>query len=247
MAEHKIMRRRLFQAAGLGVLGLWVWGAPRLPQLWQPQMTFSPMPDLPPFRRLDLQGPITAGNVAFVGIGDPAIPNAMTSAEICSGLFGAATAPAIALFSDFNCPNCPQMETNVRTAAEKSKIPVIHHQLPLLGRGSEMASRAVLAADRQGGYAAMYAALSRTPAVQNMSLIRHLAQNAGLDPDQLLVDMNDPETAERLNLSLAIAARLGLIGTPATVIGRSIVLGILPPAQIAQIIAAEQEQPMECA
>lgn len=237
----------MIQAAGIGAVGLWVWGAPRLPEIFAAEPSFTPIANVPPFRRLNSDGALTAANVAFLGLDQPNQNPMLEATRIapCTALFRGAPPPAIALFSDFNCPNCPTMDANVTAAA--GDTPVVRHQLPLLGVTSETASRAVLAADLQGGFAAMYAALSRTPAVKNLALIRRSAVGAGLDSDRLVTDMQSVAVQNQLNQSLALARILGLIGTPATVIGRTIVLGTLPRRQIAQIIALEQELGEVCA
>jgi len=167
--------------------------------------------------------------------------DAATRADICGALFRGAPTPAIALFSDFNCPYCPAMDANVTQIARDTRTQVIRHQLPLLGRASQIASRAALAADMQGQYAAMYEALMRTPAVKNLTLIRRFADAAGLDADRLIADMQGDEVTRRLQQSSALGDILGLIGTPATVIGRTVILGTLPERKIARIIALEQE------
>lgn len=246
-------RRRLITGAvALGVLG-WVWGVPKLAQLGAPALALSPVPGAPGFRALEGAVGLTAGQQAlFAGIEatDPAVDRALALVREnpCRALYGDAPAPVpVALFSDFNCPNCPVMDANVTAVLARTADTSLHrHQLPLLGRASETASRAVLAADLQGGYAALHARLTRTPAVTDMALITQIAAQEGLDPERLRTDMARPAIAGALDRSRALSRYLGLIGTPAAVIGRTVVLGTLPEATIAEIIALEMERGRPC-
>ncbi len=241
----RIHRRRVLQATGLVAVGAWVWAAPRLSALRELDLTFSPVPDFPPFRNLERRGEYSGSAGALVGIGATSSPK-LQPEDICSALFGDDAGLAIALFSDFNCPNCPQMDANVQTAVQGGDMRVVRHELPLLGDSSVLASKAVLAADLQGGYAAMHARLLRTRSIVTPSLISRYAMDAGLDDQRLLADMESQRVKDRIAQSLALKRSLALIGTPASVIGRTVVLGTLSLRQIRQIINLERSLPPPC-
>ena len=59
--------------------------------------------------------------------------------------------------------------------------------------------------------------------------------------------MQSPEIASTLDVSKAIAAVFGFYGTPSTVIGRTVFVGAIPAASVAQLIEMERDAlPMAC-
>jgi protein-disulfide isomerase len=245
-----LWKRRAALALGLAAVTGWVAGAPHLSALWRPRLIFRDIPGLPPFRVLETSGAVSAASVALAGLDPPKPPDPAQEARIarvraapCPALFGPmddARLP-IAFFSDFNCPNCQLLDTTLQAAvaARPDALRLVRHQLPLLGQASTVASQAVLAADLQGGYAAMHDRLMRARMVTDLTLVTRLATQAGLDGPRLVADMRTDRIATALDQAKAIALVFGFYGTPATVIGRSVFMGNLPPADVAQIIDAE--------
>lgn len=164
-------------------------------------------------------------------------------ADPCGALFGPLTDARlpIAFFSDFNCPNCKALNKILQdiVASRPAELRIIRYELPLLGAASTVASQAVLAADRQGGYEAMHDRLIRTRMVTDMDLVVSIAEAVGLDGQRLLADMQTAEIATALDRSKAIATVFGLWGVPATVIGRTVFIGAIPAADVLEIIEAE--------
>ena len=252
-------RRRAMLAGGaLAVVG-WVVGVPRLLSMRASRLFFRDLPGLHPFRALDRSGPVSAINIALVGLDQQAEPGAdhkqrvaAVQADPCRALFGRWPEGGlpVAFFSDFNCPNCRVLERVLtdHVQAHPGTLHIVRHELPLLGAASVTASKAVLAADRQGGYDKMHDRLMRTRLVTDLALIGTIAQEAGLDAKRLLADMQTPDIEDALANSKAIASIFGFFGTPARVIARTVFLGAISAADVAQIIAAEQAlPPLDCA
>ncbi len=251
-------RRRAILSGSLLAVAGWVIVAPRLAGLWPAQLAFRDLPGLAPFRELQSHGALSTGAGLLVGLDGAAPPDAEQDAFIaavrsdsCAALFGRQTDSRlpIAFFSDFNCPNCRVMDAILINydVANPGTIRIIRHELPLLGAASTIASQAVLAADRQGGYQAMHDRLMRTRMVTDLKFVFAIAVAAGLDGQRLVADMQTPEIASALEMSKAIASVFGFYGTPSTVIGRSVFMGAIPAADVAQIIEAELEAlPMAC-
>jgi len=250
-------RRAIFAGSLLAVVG-WVIGAPRLASRWPTRLAFRGLPGLSPFRELETEGTLSTGAGLFVGLEGATPPDAAQDARIaavradpCKALFGQQTDSRlpVAFFSDFNCPNCRVLDAILLDydAANPGTIRIIRHELPLLGAASTIASQAVLAADRQGGYQAMHDRLMRTRMVTDLKFVVAIADAAGLDGQRLVADMRTPEIASALEMSKAIASVFGFYGTPSTVIGHSVFMGAIPAADVAQIIEAELEAlPMAC-
>jgi protein-disulfide isomerase len=217
---------------------------------WPSRLTFRDLPGLAPFRVLQSTSGLSSGSSPLAGLDAPAPPDPQQDARIaavranpCGALFGPLTDTRlpIAFFSDFNCPNCKALGEILQdiAASYPDQLRIIRHELPLLGAASTLASQAVLAADRQGGYEAMHNRLMRTRMVTDLNLVVSIAEAAGLDGPRLLYDMQTDEIATALDRSKAIATVFGLWGVPATVIGRTVFLGVIPAADVRQIVEAE--------
>jgi protein-disulfide isomerase len=217
---------------------------------WPSRLTFRDLPGLAPFRVLQSTGGLSAGSSPLAGLEATAPPDPQQDARVaavradpCSALFGPLTDTRlpIAFFSDFNCPNCKALGEILQdiVTSYPDQLRIIRHELPLLGAASTLASQAVLAADLQGGYEAMHSRLMRTRMVTDMNLVVSIAKAAGLDGPRLLADMQTAEIATALDRSKAIASVFGLWGVPATVIGRTVFLGVIPAADVRQIVDAE--------
>ena len=112
-------------------------------------------------------------------------------------------------------------------------IRVVMKDLPILGPSSVVAARALLAAHRQGRYAAYYDALMALRGEPTEAVLREQAQRVGLDWNRLRRDMDDPTIAQRIEANLRLAQALGVDGTPALVIG--------PDANAAQLVPGALE------
>lgn len=245
-------RRSLLTGLGIAAVGVWVWGIPRLPRLFADDMVLIPIKGAPNFQMLDGAAQLSISAAVFSGLDapEPQVDAEMSyvQANTCEALFGRNPAKVpVALFSDFNCPNCPAMDATVLTVLDQKPGTSLHrHELPLLGQTSDVASRAVLAADLQQQYAAMHSALMRTPAVTDLAFIKDTAIRAGLDADRLLADMDRPDISVAIARSKALSRHLGLYGTPATVIGRTVVLGQKSEATVKSVVAMEMERGQAC-
>ena len=129
-------------------------------------------------------------------------------------------------FYDTRCPYCRRMmgatEELLRT---DPGVRIVFKDLPILGPASQLESRALLAAQRQGGYLRLQAAVMRTSAPSTSDSLRAEAERQGLDGAALLRDMDDPAIKARLDANIALAQQIGIQGTPAMVIGAHLIPG----------------------
>lgn len=253
-----LWKRRAVLGAGAVAVVAWVAGAPHLSGLWRPRLTYRDLPGLAPFRALEASGGLSGTAGLLAGLDAPAAPDPQQEARVaavradpCRALFGDLTDPRlpIAFFSDFNCPNCHALNRTLEEllAARPDDLRLIRHQLPLLGAASTVAGQAVLAADLQGGYGAMQDRLTRSRLVTDLDQVVRIAESVGLDGRQLVADMQTDRIATALDRAKAVATVFGFYGTPATVIGRTVFLGNLPKADVAQIIEDELAAlPLDC-
>lgn len=246
-------RRAILAGGGLAIFA-WVKGAPHLASLGKADLAFEPLPDLVPFRRLASAGPATSGAGLFSGLeaqtslsDDDLRLDRVVRSDPCAAFYGPdRRGPVpVAVFSDFACPNCRVMDARIAElqAGNPGLFRIIHHQLPILGAASATASRAVLAAARQGAYDRMHARLIRTPAVTDISFVTRIAASLGLDPDQFRADIVSKDIDHALRLSAAIARVFGFYGTPAFAVGRTVFMGAVPKSTLSALIAAEEGNP----
>jgi protein-disulfide isomerase len=140
-------------------------------------------------------------------------------------------------FYDTRCPYCRQMRPELTALASQDKnVRVVFKDIPILGPNSMIEARALLAAQRQGGYAAMQAAIMSDTAPPTDSTLRVTATRLGMNADRLMRDMNDPAIAARLAANTALAQSLGINGTPALVIGNQLVPGAISLDDLQKII-----------
>jgi protein-disulfide isomerase len=141
-------------------------------------------------------------------------------------------------FYDVRCPYCRSMlPTMSQLLARDHGIRLVLKDLPILGPGSVLGARALLAAQRQGLYLQYQAAIMQGPPEVTEATLRTQAQAVGLDWTRLQHDMTDPTIQQRLDANLALAQALHIEGTPAIVLGERVFPGALPLADLQQAVA----------
>ena len=249
-APSGLRRTPIFGGVAASVLGLWH-GVPRLLRLLPRRFEFEAVEDVPGFRRL-AGGASSARLDPFAGIGAPEAskgPNIDPDdlrADLCRALYGAPPGPGVvpvASFSDYYCPFC-RVLTRTLSAIESEAangVRVAWHEWPLFGPTSELAARAALAAREQGAYVAFHKAMMRGAFVATPAFLSDLARRLGIDPERMLADMNSNRTALAIAESRALARLFGFPGTPALVVGRTVVVGEIDDATLRALIAQERQ------
>ena len=150
----------------------------------------------------------------------------------------------IAAFSDYNCPYCRILSAEVsRVDAEaKGAIRVFWHEWPIFGLNSETAARAALAAGLQGAYLPVHRRLMRSGFAPTPRYLEDVAVGAGIDPVRLMADMQSPVVAGALDTSRTLAFRFEFPGTPALVVGRTVVLGNVGRGTLLKLIDLERRE-----
>lgn len=211
---------------------------------------FEPLPGFDGFRR------ITGGNVSggidpffsidAAGVSTaPARPASPSSA--CSALFGTpewtSDAVPIAIFSDFNCPYCKILEKRlIRRRTAGDAIRLIWHEMPLLGPSSTRSARAVLAARFLGKEDPARVYLSQRFLRPGPAALHTMADDLGLPPNAFVQEVAGARVSRALATSLDLGRRLGIPGTPGTVVGRTLVIGAINDADLTKLIEIERAQ-----
>lgn len=141
-------------------------------------------------------------------------------------------------FFDYRCPYCKQMDAPMKAlAAEDRDLRIVRKDLPVLGPASVVASRAALASRAQNKYPAFHDAMMGFRGQLDDAAIFRIARDAGLDVDRLRRDMDDPAIGAQLQRNAAVAQALQIGGTPAFVIGDTLVPGAVDIGTLRSLIA----------
>ncbi len=240
-------RRALINLAGFAGLGALAYGTTGLlRRLSEPALEFSPIRNLPGFRRIK-GGPVSGGATMMVGLdrADASAPPkpGLGKAALCDVLFGPAPDKSrvqIAYFTDYRCLYCRKISPML--AELGTTVQITWHDLPLLGPISDRGARAAVAAAYQGAYATFHTRLMGTPVMPTPGYLRQLAQDAGIDGDRLLRDMTSARTEKQLAQTAAAARLFGFVGTPALVVGRTAALGGIDQRLLDRLIATERAE-----
>jgi protein-disulfide isomerase len=140
-------------------------------------------------------------------------------------------------FFDYRCPYCKQVVPTVaQLLKEDPKLKLVYKELPILGPDSIVASRAALAAHKQGKYHEMHAALMRTRTYDEGSILK-IAGDLKLDTARLKTDMQSSETSEIIERNRRLARELNINGTPAFIVGEAIVPGAIDLRALKSLVA----------
>jgi protein-disulfide isomerase len=145
-------------------------------------------------------------------------------------------------FYDPRCPYCRRMLPGIDALLQKDHgIRLVYKDIPVLGPPSVLEARAILAAQKQGAYLKMQAALMSDAAPHEEAQLRKIAASLGLDSNRLAADMNSPETTARIKANLALAKDLKLQGTPAFVVGDQMIPGMVDASQLEAAVAGARK------
>jgi protein-disulfide isomerase len=162
--------------------------------------------------------------------GDPVAGNAKGDATIVE-------------FYDVRCPFCRAMlPIEAELLRHDHNIRVVFKDIPILGPGSRIAARAVLAAQRQNGYEKLHDTLmTGTPNIDT-EVVHAAALKAGLDWPRLQRDMDDPAIQARIDANLKMAHALHIDGTPTYIIGDHMLSGAVELADLQNAVAAARKK-----
>jgi protein-disulfide isomerase len=141
-------------------------------------------------------------------------------------------------FFDYRCGFCKRM-TGVlaQLVDEDPNLRVVMKEFPILSRESGQAARAALAGLRQGKYEAFHFALMEGGALTDDEILA-IAASVGLDTDELQDAMQDPAIGAALRDNLALAEKIGITGTPAFIVGNTLIPGAVSLEDLRAKIAA---------
>ncbi len=115
-------------------------------------------------------------------------------------------------------------------------------EFPILGPQSIQAARAALATAKQGKYEAFHWALMSEPGDMSDPHIRRIAESVGVDVEQMTKDMASPDIQAMIGRNHELAQRLQIRGTPAFVVGDTLVPGAVDRHTLERMVAEAREK-----
>jgi len=144
-------------------------------------------------------------------------------------------------FFDTRCGFCKQLHPIMeQLLARERDVRVVMKDLPILGPNSVLASRALIAAQRQNQYVPLYDALMRLREEPVEPVLRREAERLRLDWARLRRDMDDPATLARIERNTDLARALDIQGTPALISGTTLLPGAVDLATLQRLTAAQR-------
>ena len=129
-------------------------------------------------------------------------------------------------FFDYNCPYCKKAFHEVAQLIEKDKqVKLIVKEFPILSKGSEEAAKVALAAKVQGKYWEFHRAIQEAQGQTNEAAALRIAEKMGLDMTRLRKDMASADVKKEIDETRALAAKLGIQGTPHFLVGDRVIPG----------------------
>lgn len=242
--------RRVFLSGGaIAVLGAIFYKV--FPTVFETPLEFEELDAPEGFRRM-AGGLSSFGYDPFFGLETGSDPSAdrvflHVKTDVCTSLFGpepvAEDVVQIASFSDYYCPYCRVLTQRLlRLEAESGgMVQITWHELPLLGEPSKLAAKAAIAARKQGAYIKFHQRLMKTFFRVNPKYLEAISDSIGVDYDLMQRDMTGADVIRELQASAALARIFAFIGTPAIVIGRTVVQGEIGERTLQRLIALERK------
>lgn len=146
-------------------------------------------------------------------------------------------------FFDYNCGYCRTAVPDLATLlAEDPNLRVILKEFPILSNESIDAARvAVLVGETDADYWQFHEALFSARGKVDKSVALAAAQEIGLSPVSLEIQMGDERVAKSIQTSYEIAQALGITGTPTYIIGNEIIPGAIGVEGLRERIANMRE------
>lgn len=141
-------------------------------------------------------------------------------------------------FFDYRCPYCRQSVAVVRDLVKSDpKVRLVYKEFPILGPESLAAARIAVAARQDPRYEALHDALMVAPSPLDTEQALQIAAGLGFDRKALAEAAKAPEIDAILKANHTLAVTLGINGTPAFIVGESLVPGVIELSALKKLVA----------
>jgi protein-disulfide isomerase len=161
-----------------------------------------------------------------------------------SPLRGSPMAPVtIYEFSDFQCPHCKTASPYLKKVVEESngKVKLVFKQYPLTAHPkAREASKATIAADKQGKFWEMHDLLFKNQDDLQTANLDDYAQQIGLDMKRFKADMQSKDTEKKIDADIAEGHAAGVDSTPSIYVNDR--RFVFPPDELGAYVREELDQ-----
>lgn len=146
-------------------------------------------------------------------------------------------------FFDYNCGYCKRVVPDIQAAVKDDpKVRFVFKEMPILGPTSRTAAQWALAANKQGKYFEYHVALMEHRGPKEDEQLSKLAKDLGLNVDKMKVDAASDEVQAQIDADVALAKKIGINGTPAFIVGKTLFPGYIGKDGLVQSIADERKR-----
>ena len=133
-------------------------------------------------------------------------------------------------FFDFRCGYCKLAAPQVVDLIQKNPdVRFVFKQFPIFGEVSDTAAQIALTREAKAKGVQLYQVLMADHALDEAALDRHLTE-VGIDPAQARKDAEHPQIARQIKDAQVLATELKIDGTPAFIVGDTMIPGADIPA-----------------
>ena len=141
-------------------------------------------------------------------------------------------------FFDYRCGYCKLAAPQVVSLIQQNPdVRFVFKEFPIFGEVSDTAAKVALTGEAKAKGMQLYQTLMAEKALDDAALDRHLTA-LGVDPATARKDAQQPAIARQILDTHALAEALKIDGTPAFIVGDSMIPGADIPALRAAIVAA---------
>ena len=146
-------------------------------------------------------------------------------------------------FFDYRCPYCKAMAEPLQTLLKKDpNLRLVLKEFPILGPNSTLASKASIGARPQGKYLTFHEALLAHKGDLDDKAIAAIAKSVGIDGGKMKARAEDSQVAAKLARNLDLGRALELDGTPAFILGDTLIPGAVDLDALEQAIAEARKK-----
>ncbi|MFO1436111.1 MAG: DsbA family protein [Gammaproteobacteria bacterium] len=148
-------------------------------------------------------------------------------------------------FFDYNCGFCKKTMPELLNLVESDKkVRVVMKEYPILSPDSSTAAKFALAvyAVKPAAYLNFHRALMETHRPKSDDVLKKLLTDLGIDPVSVKQQVTSPEITKHLQDNEALAARIGVSGTPTFFIGGELQSSAMSEGMLVERINAIRKQ-----
>lgn len=142
-------------------------------------------------------------------------------------------------FFDYNCGYCKRANPTLQALIkENPNLRVVYKEWPILSEGSVDAAKIALAVNlvTPERYEEFHVALLNAAPIRSANDVWRVVERLNLDRGEIENQLTNPDIERHLQQAAQLAQRLNITGTPAFVVGDSILRGAYPQEEIQSAI-----------